>query len=204
MRMIHSVAILALLTVSAIFAPAAAHADTITFGSGINTVSYSNTSGSGTVVVYTGTNPYSIANYVAPVSGTAYITYDNSTEFLPAGVTTYSMSLTGPAGAAGSIAFAADNSVVVFLNGTEIGASDTFNALTDADFTLGSGSNTLTFVVTNDPTTPDLANPTALDFGGSVTFTPPPSTVPEPSSIALLGTGLLSIAGLTRRKSFRS
>ena len=95
MRIAHCLAILALLPVSALVA----HADTITFGSGINTVSYSNTTGSGTAVAYTGTNPFSVNNYVAPVSGTIYVTYDDSTEVLPGGDTTYSLTLTGPAGA---------------------------------------------------------------------------------------------------------
>jgi hypothetical protein len=60
------------------------------------------------------------------------------------------------------------SSLVVFLNGNEIGSSDTFATLTAADFSLGSGSNTLTFVVTNTVADPaGSANPTALDFGVS-------------------------------------
>jgi PEP-CTERM motif len=45
----------------------------------------------------------------------------------------------------------------------------------------------------------DLGNLTITDL-----TPPPPPEVPEPSSIALLGTGLLCLAGIARRKFFRA
>jgi len=37
-------------------------------------------------------------------------------------------------------------------------------------------------------------------LGGELLVTPPPATTPEPSSIALFGTGILGLAGITRRR----
>jgi hypothetical protein len=201
MRLIKSLALFAALTV-----PMAAMADTITFGSGISAVTFVSTTppATGSAVLYTSTTPYGAGSYVAPVSGTSYITWDDSQDetLVPAGTVAYSYVFTTTGAGAGSVQFAADNSVVVFLNGVQIGSSGTFTALTSAGFSFGTGANTLEFDVTNTVADPaGSANPTALDFGGSVNFTPAvTSPVPEPSSLAMIGTGILGIAGFTRRR----
>jgi PEP-CTERM motif len=106
----------------------------------------------------------------------------------------------------GTLTVLADDTVAVFLNGNLIlnaagpmGPGNSYsmcsavapNCLTPLTFNftgLLSGLNTLTF----DVKQVNLVNE-GLDFSGSV------STVPEPLSLALFGTGLLGIVGVSRR-----
>jgi hypothetical protein len=118
---------------------------------------------------------------------------------------TFNIDTKDPSIYSGSLEVLADDTVAVFLNGellnTPTGTSylhcsngvptctgsGTFISLPSNDFV--DGTNTLTFQVTQ-------ANKSAfgVDFYGSV------STVPEPGSLMLLGTGLIGCAGTLLRK----
>ena len=65
-----------------------------------------------------------------------------------------------------------------------------------ANLSLLAGSDTLTFIVEQAGTGPagGTGDPSGIDFSGSV------SNIPEPSSLMLLGTGLLGAAGMMFRR----
>ncbi len=109
---------------------------------------------------------------------------------------------------AGSLDILADDTVSVFLNGTEIETAASVGAdshcsgglpscgSTGDPFSFSgttSGVQTLVFVVEQT----GLAS-TGVDFTGSV------SSVPEPSTLLMLGTGLLGSAGAIFRRMRRS
>jgi hypothetical protein len=106
----------------------------------------------------------------------------------------------------GSINVEADDTTEVFLNGTLITAfgnqgtdklcGDNPPNCTSSDIISISGNgglNTLVFVVAQTGQQDDTDDPSGLAFDGTI------SEVPEPTSLMLLGTGLLSI-GLLKKK----
>jgi len=195
-----------------------ASADTIqlgSYGTGQPTMGNQNTA-----LVFTGTpsTTYDIGNggiWTAALSGSSWVSQNpgnapggNNVE--PNGIYqfTTTFNLTN-ANYSGSIMVMADDTTDVWLNGNLVqtfagGGNSTCQisqpncivplsvALPFGDFLTG--TNTLTFNVHQIKLDAE-----GLDFAGSV------STVPEPGSLMLLGTGLLGLAGeLTRRMKSRS
>jgi hypothetical protein len=113
-------------------------------------------------------------------AGNAQGSYTYRTTFDLTGFTPASASLTGQ--------FAADNSAIIKLNGVTVGAASTgFSTFTSFTISTGfvAGVNTLDFVVTNDPWTP---NPTGLRVEIAGTASPASTS----SAIAVFNTGVSS------------
>jgi hypothetical protein len=128
--------------------------------------------------------------------------FDDAPEGLYIYQTTFTLA-PGWTNASLSGAWAVDNSGTMNLNGNLVStiADPGFRALTDFSATIQSwfvtGTNTLTFDVHNDGSSCGCQNPTGLlvQISGTVS-----STTPEPSSLLLMGSGVLGLAGVVRRK----
>jgi PEP-CTERM motif len=107
--------------------------------------------------------------------------------------------------------FFADDRVKIFINGVDSGfdlptgggsgwaqgALSTF--LIKTGFKLG--ENTIDFVVTNTPAVPTANGLQVTTLTGTIfKGTQPPASVPEPTTLILIGTGLAGIAARARRK----
>jgi hypothetical protein len=151
----------------------------------------------------------------APTGNSSWISFNagtgpTSSLVVPNGTYVYDTTFTvSGAGAVGTLTVLADDTVSVFLNSSLIlqsagpmGPNNSYakcsdvgpNCITPLTFTftgLAEGLNELTF----DVKQVNLANE-GLDFSGSITD---PGSVPEPFSLALFGTGMLGLVGLSRR-----
>jgi hypothetical protein len=146
-----------------------------------------------------------VATWVTPSAGSAWINPFGDNDSQPAGNYTYqeTFSLTSATGNSITGEFAADNSAMMYLNGTLI--ASTVNGILgfeqytpfSADSGFLVGTNTIDIVVNNA-----APSPTGLEveISGASGI---PTTTPEPSSLILMGSGVLVLAGVVRRKYVR-
>jgi hypothetical protein len=125
----------------------------------------------------------------------------------PTGFYTYTTSFTAFSDFTGVLNVAADDTTEVFLNGTELvpdgqQGSDALCAdgipncriLDTIAISGNAGVNTITFVVSQTGQQDNTDDPSGVMFDGDI------SEVPEPSGLALVGTGLILFSRLVRRK----
>ena len=201
-----------------------AAADTVTFGSygasiGQDGAAVAPVAGQNTAVLYGGNGTYNIGSGASSVwapagPNSSWISYNPQTGptgnvIAPNGTYTYTTTFTTAGGSYnGILSVLADDTTNVLLDGNEIIpagviGSDTHCAdgqpncllsgsFTFSNFLLSAGTHTLTFNVQQTGLVYE-----GLDFYGSISTSAP---APEPSTLMLLGTGLIGSAGALLRR----